>query len=482
MTFSQFCSAGELGRRMAPAVCAALLLTAALGEPGVTHAQGANGAVRNLPPRLSAPVRPTNAADEPRITLNFQDADLAQIVEAVQMATHKTFILDPRVRAQVTMRSSTPVTPEVFYQTFLSILQVHSAIAVPGAGGSIKIIPDSNQRFYPGARDLTDNLSATSDEVVTQVIAVKNVSAVQLVTVLRPLVPTTGQINAYSQSNMIIVSDHEANVKRIERLVTALDKVGDADVEVIAMQNASATEVVRALTSLYQGGQGAAATEPGVQPLKLVADERSNSVLLSGEPASRLKARALIAQMDSPRKGGGETQVRYLHYADADKLATKLKEQISGVAAAAAGTGGAAGGTTPQAQETKNALIWADVENNALVITAPPKVRQQINEIIDQLDIRRAQVLVEAIIVDVDLAKSSELGRELGHLVGEQRHHHPRCDLPHSGGRREPRRSGERSGEPDQHQLGAGNRHDPGARTRGQDRRQFRGHAARHPQ
>jgi len=140
----------------------------------------------------------------------------------------------------------------------------------------------------------------------------------------------------------------------------------------------------------------------------MVADERSNSVLISGEPAARLRAKVLITHLDTPQQSGGDTQVRYLRYADAEKLAPKLKEQLSGVAAAT--TGGAGGAATPTAQDSKNSQIWADTTNNALVITAPPKVKRQINDIIDKLDIPRAQVLVEAIIVDVDLAKSSELG------------------------------------------------------------------------
>jgi general secretion pathway protein D len=380
-------------------VAALLLLSAApVAGPGQAWAQQASTA-RNAAPR--------NGQDEARITLNFDNADLGQIVEAVQMATHKSIIIDPRVRAQVTMRSSTPVTPQAFWEIFLSILQVHSAIAVPGADGTWKIVPDSNQRFYPGNQDLQDNISATSDEVVTQVIPVKNVSAVQLVTVLRPLVPTTGQINAYSPANMIIISDHASNVNRIMKIIARIDQVGDADVEVVPMQNASATEVVRDLTSLYQGQ---AQADPGVQPLRLVADERSNSVLISGEPAARLRAKVLIAHLDTPQQSGGDTQVRYLRYADSDKLAAKLKEQLSGVAAAASGAAGGGAGATPLAQESKNSQIWSDPTNNALVITAPPKVMKQINAIIDKLDIRHAQVLVEAIIVDVDLTKSSELG------------------------------------------------------------------------
>jgi general secretion pathway protein D len=396
MTASDLCTPGASRRTLVLAVL--LFAGAPLAGPGLALAQG-NSAPVNVTPRRSG--------DQVLYTLNFRDADIAQIADAVSVATHKTFIVDPRVRAQVTMISSTPVDAATFYETFQSILQVHQFIAVPGAGGTIKIIPDANQRFYPGSHDLEDHVSSTSDEVVTQVVPVKNVSAVQLVTVLRPLVPTTGQINAYSPSNMIIISDHASNVSRVQKIIKLLDVVGDGEVEVIPMQNASASEVVRSLTSLYQGGQ--AQQDPGVQPLKLVADERSNSVLLSGEPAARQRAKALIGYLDTPQKGGGETQVRYLHYADSEKLVKSLKEQISGVAAAASGAGGGAG-TTPAAQESKNAIIWSDPDNNALIITAPPKLRRQINDIVDKLDIRRAQVLVEAIIVDVDLAKSSELG------------------------------------------------------------------------
>jgi general secretion pathway protein D len=398
MTASDLCRPGASRRTLMFAVL--LVASAPLAGPGLALAQGTS-APRNDAARKNG--------DEPLYTLNFRDADIAQIADAVSMATHKTFIVDPRVRAQVTMISSTPVDAATFYETFQSILQVHQFIAVPGAGGTMKIIPDANQRFYPGSHDLQDHVSSTSDEVVTQVIPVKNVSAVQLVTVLRPLVPTTGQINAYSPTNMIIISDHASNVNRVMKIIERIDQVGDADVEVMPMQNASAIEVVRVLTSLFQGGQ--AQQDPGIQPLKLVADERSNSVLISGEPSGRLRAKALISHLDTPQQGGGDTRVRYLRYADSDKLAPKLKEQLTGIAAAAAGTGGGAGGgTTPSAQESKNAQIWSDPANNALVITAPPKVMRQINDIIDKLDIRRAEVLVEAIIVDVNMTKSAELG------------------------------------------------------------------------
>jgi general secretion pathway protein D len=191
------------------------------------------------------------------------------------------------------------------------------------------------------------------------------------------------------------------------RIIRRIDQVGDQDVEVIPLQNSSAAEIVRVLNSLYQG---AAAAAEGGTPMKVVADERSNSLLISGDQNQRLRVRTLIAHLDTPLEAGGDTRVRYLHYANADKIAPKLKEQMTGIAQAAA-TGGAGGqGASPQAQAEKNSLIWADPSNNALIITAPPKIMRQIMSIIDKLDIRRPQVLVEAIIADVNVTKQADLG------------------------------------------------------------------------
>ena len=392
----------EIGRIRTPGGVARALTAATLAALVTLGATTAVTAQQGPRHQASPPAEDSDAS----ITLNFRDTDIAQITEAVAMATHRSIILDPRVRAQVTMFSSRPVTPEVFYQMYLSILQVHQLIAVPGAGGTIKVLPDANQRFYPGT-DLPDHLSDSSDEVVTQVIPVKNVSATQLVPALRSLVPTTGVINAYTESNMLIISDHAANVARIQKIVARIDQPGSSDVEVVPMQNTSASEIVRVMSSLFQN---AGQAEPGVAPLKMVADDRSNSVLVSGDPSARLRAKMLIASLDTPSQGAGDTQVRYLHYADADKLAPKLKELLTGVAQQTAGAGGAQGGATAAAQEAKNAQIISDPTNNALVITAPPKLMKQVNEIVDKLDIRRAEVLVEAIIVDVDISKSDDLG------------------------------------------------------------------------
>ena len=342
------------------------------------------------------------AAAAASITPNFKDANIRQIIQAVSAATGKNFILDPRVNAQVTMYSSTPLTPAAFYQAFLSILEVYGYIAVPSGHDIVKIVPTADERVMTG-NTLPKFISPTSDEIVTQVIPVKNVSAAELVPILRPLVPEWGHLAAYPPSNILIISDRASNVNRIMRIVRRIDRVGNQDVDVMPLHNASATQVVQVIDQLYQGQ---AAAQMG-RTFKVVADERTNSVLISGDPAERLRIRALVAELDTPTAAGGNTRVVYLHYASAKELAPKLKQQMEELAqiATASNVKGAA-----QAAAEKNALVWADTQNNALVITAPPKVMRTILHIVAQLDIRRPQVLVQAIIAEVDVNKTDALG------------------------------------------------------------------------
>jgi general secretion pathway protein D len=339
------------------------------------------------------------------ITPAFRDADLTQIIEAVSQITGKTFIVDPRVRAQVTILSSTPMSPDAFYETFLSILQVHGFVAVP-AGNSIKIIPDANARQLPGQEDLPDRVNGRSDEFITQVISVRNVSAAQLVPVLRPLIPQYGHLVAYPPSNMLIISDRASNVSRMMRIIQRIDQGGDEEIDIVRLENASASEIVRVVNALNQapGQQGEVASVSA----RLVADDRTNSVLISGEKAQRLRLKALVTHLDTPLETGGDTRVRYLNYADAEQIAGKLKEQVTGITQAAPGAPGQA--ATPQAAADRSTTIWADKQTNALVITAPPKIMRQIMSVVDKLDIRRLQVLVEAILVDISEQKTAELG------------------------------------------------------------------------
>src|SRR6202521_1222019 len=337
------------------------------------------------------------------ITPNYKDADLGQIIQAVSEVTGKNFIIDPRVNAKVTMVSSTPMSPAGFYEAFLAVLQVYGYVAVP-AGKVIKIVPNTDLRQLP-ANDLPNNVSSTSDEIVTQIVTLKNVSAAQLVPMLRPLVPTYGHPAAYPGGNMLIISDRDSNVNRVVRIIQRMDESGDEPIEVIPLHNAGSADVVRIVNSLNQG----AGAEAGGAIVKIVADERTNSILLTGERSARLRLKALIFNMDTPMASGGDIQVRYLRYADAEKIADKLKGQATASAKAQGGppTAPTGGGSS---HVDASVTIWADVATNALIITASPKIMKSVMAVIDKLDIRRAQVQVEALIVEIDVNKSSNLG------------------------------------------------------------------------
>ncbi|NLG77366.1 MAG: type II secretion system protein GspD, partial [Xanthomonadaceae bacterium] len=341
------------------------------------------------------------------ITPAFRDADITQIIEAVSTITGRTFIVDPRVRANVTILSSTPMSPDAFYEAFLSILQVHGFMAVE-SGNVTKILPDANARQVP-ANDLPDRVSPTSDEIVTQVIEIRNVNAAQLVPSLRPLIPQQGHLAFIPGTNTLVISDRASNVNRLMRIIERLDRAGDDAIDLVRLENASAAEIVRVVNTLFAG---AAAGQQGGDPtnaVKVVADDRTNSVLISGEQSQRLRMKALITHLDTPLETGGDTQVRYLEYADAEALAGKLKEQVTGIVQAT--TPGGPGGQNPAAQQAERSVtIWADPQNNALIVTAPPKIMRSIMSVVDKLDIRRYQVHIEAILVEITATKASELG------------------------------------------------------------------------
>ena len=338
----------------------------------------------------------TTWAQQADVTLNWKDADIRTIVEAVSEVTGKNFIIDPRVTGRVTLLSSSTMSPDAFYEAFLSILQVHGYIAVT-SGDLIKILPDATARQFAGP--LGTSGAAGPDDMATQVIQVKNVAATQLVPILRPLIPQYGHMVAHQGSNMLIISDRAANVARMVSIIRRIDMASDTDIEVIVLQNASASEIVRIMTALTQAQQGNAAPVT----TSLVADARTNSVLIGGDKSERLRLRTLIAHLDTPLEDGGDTQVRYLRYADAEELATKLQTHFTNQASAAAGQA-AAGGSYDSVS------VWADTQTNAIVINAPPKMMRSLMQIVDKLDIRRAQVLVEAIIVEVVVDKTAELG------------------------------------------------------------------------
>ena len=334
------------------------------------------------------------AESEASITLNFKDSDIREVATSVGEITGKNFIIDPRVKGRVTMISARRISLDAVYATFLSVLQVHGFAAVP-SGDVIKIIPAVDARQVPGTGLGSD--VAPADDIVTRVVKIENVPAAQLVPILRPLIPQFGHLAAYPGSNMLIISDRAANVNRIVSIIRRIDQSSDQEVEIVPLQNATASEIVRVLSALLQGtGRDAGNTAP-----IMAADDRTNSILVGGDKSQRLRLRALITHLDTPLEQGGDTQVVYLRYADAQSIAEILKTFV---------TEGAQVSGQTDTNRGAGAVIIPDTATNALVITAPGQIMRSIMIVIEKLDIRRAQVLVEAIIVEIASDKASELG------------------------------------------------------------------------
>ena len=347
-------------------------------------------------PSAEASPPPAATSVDGRHTLNLRAADMGVLVQTVSEITGKSFILDPRVEGRVTVISSKPQTAEEIYETFLSVLRVHGFAAV-ASGNMIKIVPDA-----VAAQDgSVGNGGGGPDALVTRLIPLKHVAADEVIKLLRPLAPQQATLSATAGNNAILINDRAGNVERLMQLIQRMDTASDSEVEVIPLRHASAAEVARTLTTL-EGGSGGAATAGKGQ--HLIADERTNSILLSGDPASRLRLRTLVAHLDTPLDGGENTQVIYLNYAKAEDLVTILD--------AVAGTLTGEGSSTGEEGKgrTKAATIQAHPETNALIVTASPAVFRELSSVVRQLDVRRAQVLVEAVIAEV----TDELADELG--------------------------------------------------------------------
>jgi general secretion pathway protein D len=336
------------------------------------------------------------------VTLNLKDADIGALISTVAEVTHHNFVVDPRVKGKVTVISTRPMNSDEVYQVFLSILKVHGFAAIP-SGAVTKIVPDVNAK-QDDIPTVNNKHPGQGDEMVTRVVEVKNVQAAQLVPILRPLVPQQGHLAAYPSTNVLVISDRAANVERLVTIIRRIDQVSNSAVEIIPLQHASATEVVRVINSLEQAAPGRAGkgirrgAEGG--PV-LVADERTNSVLLGGDRSDRLRLRAIITHLDTPYDTGGNTEVVYLNYAEAKDLV----EVLTGLGTKA--EKGAQGKVSaPQVQFD----IQADEATNALVITAPPDIMRTLKRVISELDVRRAQVLVDAIIAEVSMDTARELG------------------------------------------------------------------------
>ena len=358
------------------------------------------GGIAAVPAQTPPPPQSTLSSSR-LMTPNFRDLPVEQVAAAVGEVTGVTFIVAPNVRANVSLINPTAMSATQLYYAFLSMLQVHG-FAAQRSGQIVKIVQEANVRTT--ANDPSP-LSGGPDDMVTEVIEAKNINANSLATVLRQLVASYGTLQPMPGSNSIVINDRASNVARIRRIVARVDQASNSNIDVIRLENASAGDLVRTLNQLTAGQPADAAA--GLTP-RIAADDRTNSILVSGDPSQRLRMSTWIAHLDTPLEDGGGTETRYLKYADAEKLANLLKGQAAGISAAAGTPAAAAAATTTGGDRSVN--IWGHKETNALVITAPPKTMRQLWSIVDKLDIPRAQVQIEAIIVDVSTTKSADLG------------------------------------------------------------------------
>jgi len=348
------------------------------------------------------------------VTLNLKDAEISALVESMSVLTGKNFIVDPRVKGRVTVISSKAMDEKELYEVFLAVLAVHGFAAIPN-GKVIKIVPAAGAK-QENIPTVDQRNGVEPDQIVTRVIQVQNVSAAQIVPILRPLIPPQGHLAAYTPTNVLIISDTAANVERIASIIARVDLASNEEVEIVPLRHAASAEIVRVLTALEQSRVKADPTAAAGAPPRMVADERTNSILLSGDKASRVRLRTLISHLDTPVDSGGNTQVVYLRYAKAKNLMTVLQgvsKNLSSEAARNAPIPGQAAGAPGGGSSSSGASlvdIQADEATNSLVITAPPELIRSLRTVIAQLDVRRAQVLVEAVIAEISAEKTAELG------------------------------------------------------------------------
>jgi general secretion pathway protein D len=333
-------------------------------------------------------------------TVNLKDTDIQEFIEFVADVTGTTIVIDPAVKGKVKVVSSKPVSRAELYDLFLSILDVHGYTAVR-SGEVVRVIPNKNARSAPV--DVISGTSVINDEYVTQVIRLDNVSAAKLIPVLRPLVPQQAHMAAYAPSNAIIISDIRANIDRIAKIIDRMDQSAVKKTEVVKLRYGVATDVVEMLKTLEKSraGEGADADDEA----SLVADKRTNSVIVTADEVSIERIQGLIDYLDIPLEQSGNVRVMYLEYADATEVAEVLTRVMQNLAR----LDDESSGRTRAANAAKS-TIEADAGTNSLIITADTDEMAALEAVIARLDIRRAQVLVEAIIVEIDVTEGRELG------------------------------------------------------------------------
>ena len=404
-----------------------------------------------LPPAAHAA-----AAALPRATLNFPDAEVDAVARAMASVLDRQIVVDPRVKGKITLYTDDPVTPAQAYALFSAALR-GLGFALVESNGLLKVVPEADAKLQTSTTTASAG-ARQGDQVVTQVIRVVYENANNLVPVLRPLISPNNTINANSGNNTLVITDYASNLARLGTLIAALDTPSATDVEVMPLQHALAADIATTVLRLSEGAStsapaatganGAAATSSssGGGTTSVLADARINALLVRAPNPARLAAiRALVAQLDRPGAsgaGGSNIHVIYLQHVEATRLATVLRAALpasdasrggsgsgggNGSSAGVAGTGSgpsssgsstasganSAQATTPvasTAQPSTGGYIQADPISNSLIITAPEPLFREVRAVVDQLDVRRAQLYVESLVVEVDASKALDIG------------------------------------------------------------------------
>ena len=390
----------------------------------------------------AAPVKKGGAT----VTLNFVNAEIEGVARAMAVIVDKQIMVDPRVKGAITLYSDQPLTPREAYLNFLAALR-GQGFSVVEVGNMLKIVPEAEAKLQTGTVEV-GAVKRSGDQVITQIFRLQFESASNLVGVLRPLISPNNTINANPGSNTLVVTDYADNLQRISQMIAAMDVPSSTDLEAIPLQHAIAVDVAPMVQKLIDGGggTGGAAAAASSSGAVVMADSRTNTLMVRAPNAARMGlVRSLIQRLDRPGTagvGGSGIHVVYLRNADAVKLAQVLRAAFAG-AGGGSSSGGSSGGsptsatTTPTAQTGLNTsssgtssgasaqatapvgasaqpstggFIQADPSSNSLIITASDALYKQLRAVIDQLDGRRAQIYIEAMIVEVSEQKLAEVG------------------------------------------------------------------------
>jgi len=326
-------------------------------------------------------------------TVNFKDADINEVIKFVADARDLVVVVDPKVKGKVRVVSSKTLNDDELYNLFLTVLEINGYSAIDSKG-ILHIVPSKDARTAPSEVNPPKPYNA---QFITEVIQLKNIDAAKLIPILRPLVPQQSHMAAYANSNAIILSDTAANIERMRNLIEKVDNNAIEKTEIITLQFASAEDVVSLISNLDK--QEKADRGAAMSPAMLVADTRTNSVVVLGDEMARERVKFLISHLDEPNRQNSNSRVLYLEYAKAVDIAAVLNKVVQNLSA-----------VTADKTNKKTAAVEADETTNALIITADKNLMGELVALVKSLDIRRAQVLVEAIIVELQDVGGRELG------------------------------------------------------------------------